>query len=159
MIVVVDSGVLSWAYRRRLRPDREAALDAKLTPAERRHKRRAFATVGVFRSLVEAAHDVRIPGVVYQEVLSGIKVASRFDALQATLEPFPVVTATKALHALAARIFNECRAKGVAATHFDCLIAATARGAPGARILTIDADFTHMAKHLGVSLLAIPDGA
>jgi predicted nucleic acid-binding protein len=86
-----------------------------------------------------------VPGVVLQELLSGVRAVSEFERLRTTLEGFPVVTATVADHVVAARIANSCRVGGIAASTIDCLIAAQAIGT-GFYLFTLDQDFVRIAS-------------
>ncbi len=86
-----------------------------------------------------------IPGIVFQELLSGIRSPSEFERLRAIVEGFPVLTATLADHLSAAEIANACRAKGIAASAVDCLISAQAISA-GFFLFTFDRDFSRIAS-------------
>jgi len=72
--------------------------------------------------------------------------------LEAVLTPFPLVLATKADHARAARIRNVCGAAGVAASSIDSLIAAQVVERE-AKLFAADGDFSLIAKHCTLQLL------
>lgn len=95
---------------------------------------------------------VGVPGIVLQELLSGVRSEAEFTRLKSLMEGFPLVIADTAHHLSAARIANLCARKGVATSTVDCLIAAMAisKKAP---LFTIDQDFARMAPHCGLTLL------
>lgn len=93
-----------------------------------------------------------IPGIVLQELLSGIRTDDQFERLQAVVQGFPVLTAGRDHHVFAARISNACRLAGVSATTIDCLIAAQTIVARG-KLLTLDRDFAGIATHCALELL------
>jgi predicted nucleic acid-binding protein len=136
MMIVLDTSALSMVFRRRREPEAEHPV------------------VGMFRRLVEDDEDLRVPGVVYQELLSGVRDSTSFTRLEATLEGFPLLLADPPTHRRAAQIRNACRAAGVAAASFDCLIAAHALQHDGA-LLTLDRDFVHMSPVVGLRLRAV----
>lgn len=125
-MMVVDTSVLSLAFRRRTRGVVEAPI------------------VEAFRRMVEEDLPVAIPGIVLQELLSGVRTGTEFERLQEVMRGFPVLLATEAHHATAARISNKCRRSGLSVSVVDCLIAATALEL-NAQLLTTDEDFARMA--------------
>jgi predicted nucleic acid-binding protein len=94
---------------------------------------------------------VGIPGIVLQELLSGVRTETQFTRLQKLLEPFPILTAERADHVLAARISNACRGRGVSTSSVDCLIAALA-ASRDAFLFTLDEDFARIAPLCGLKL-------
>jgi predicted nucleic acid-binding protein len=126
-LIVLDTSVLSPAFRRRHR-GLPAASDTRLE----------------LERMIEERWPLLVPGIVLQELLSGIRETAEFERLRALMEGFPVVTATVADHLAAASIANACRAKGIAASTIDCLIAAQAIGA-GFSLFTLDEDFLRIA--------------
>jgi len=93
-----------------------------------------------------------IPGIVLQELLSGVRTSDEFQRLQQILDGFPVLLATHDHHVTAALIANACIRAGVVVSAIDCLIAAITLES-GARLLTSDRDFVRMAPHCGLKLL------
>ena len=98
----------------------------------------------VLRRIVTDGQPIALPGIVLQELLSGIRSESEFVRLREVLNPFDVIYATEEHHIEAARVFNKCRAKGIATSAPDALIAATAMVESG-KLLTCDLDFSHIA--------------
>ncbi|MEM7791851.1 MAG: PIN domain-containing protein [Verrucomicrobiota bacterium] len=86
-----------------------------------------------------------LPGIVRQELLSGIRNPEQFDKLSHLLEGFPDILATSEDHLNAARFFNQCRQQGIQGSPVDFLICALAHRLE-APILTTDQDFIHYAK-------------
>ena len=138
-MILVDTSVLSLAFRRR----RSASIGEH--PAARQ-----------LRALVEEDEDVRLPGVVFQEILSGLRSERDFEVLRAAVAGFPLVLADGADHEAAGRLANQCRRAGVAATTVDCLIASQAIRR-GARLFTTDADFSAMKKVSDLTLHPVDD--
>lgn len=95
-----------------------------------------------------------VPGVVFQELLSGVKTAEGFKSLEEALSGFPLLLADRAAHRRAAEVRNACRSAGIAAASFDCLIAAQTIIAD-AELLTLDEDFAHVAKVVPLRLTRI----
>jgi len=130
MKVLVDSSVWSLAFRR----DHPAAAPQ----------------VAELQQLIDK-FQATIIGPIRQEVLSGIPRARQFESLRAILAAFPdEVLATRDFE-LAARFFNQCRARGIQGTHTNFLICASAfsRNLP---IFTTDKDFIGYSKVLPIVL-------
>jgi hypothetical protein len=111
---------------------------------------RERACAGEWRRLVEAG-EAKLIGIIRQEILSGIRKASDYEALRERLRAFPDITLTEADYEEAARLFNSCRARGHSFSAIDLLIcvAAMRRGMP---VYSIDADFRRLAEHIPVKL-------
>jgi predicted nucleic acid-binding protein len=98
----------------------------------------------LFTQMIEDGQVV-LPGIIKQEVLSGIRELRHFDQLQGQLQYFPELLATSADHTLAAEYFNKCQKAGVQGSHIDFLIVALAVS-NSANILTTDKDFSRYRK-------------
>jgi len=94
---------------------------------------------------------VAIPGIVLQELLSGVRSDQQFRRLRSLLEAFPILTAERQDHILAAQISNACRRRGLSALTVDCLIAALALSRD-AFLFTLDEDFTKLASICALKL-------
>ncbi len=125
-MILIDTSVLSLAYRRRIKTSPEPPL------------------VQTFRRLVEEDQPIAIPGIVLQELLSGVRTPSEFERLQELMEGFPLLIATHEHHVGAAKIANACRREGIASSTVDCLIASMAV-AVKSQLFTGDDDFERMA--------------
>ena len=91
--------------------------------------------------------DLGLPGIVLQEVLSGIRSEKQFADLQHRLVmAFTVVHSTTADHVEAARLWNRCLSRGVNVSGVDCLIAAVAI-AGSHQLFAVDDDFDAITKH------------
>lgn len=86
-----------------------------------------------------------VPGVVLQELLSGLRRAEDVERLGALMAPYPLLLATREHHLAAARIVNHARGAGVQVGAIDALLAASAEVA-GAELVTYDRDFEHLAR-------------
>ena len=133
-MIPVDTSILSLAFRRRVKTTAEPPF------------------VQRFRRLVEEDQPVAVPGIVMQELLSGVRTANEFGRLEDLMEGFPLILAAREHHVAAARIANACRQAGITASTVDCLIAAMAIETKS-HLLTSDEDFERMAPHCGLQLL------
>jgi predicted nucleic acid-binding protein len=133
-VILVDTSVLSLAFRRRERPSPEPDC------------------VQILRMHIEKDHSIAVPGIVLQELLSGVRTDIEFERLRNLMDGFPLILATREHHLDAARIANLCRQTGVAVSTIDCLIAAQAIKAES-RLLTTDQDFARIASHCPLQLL------
>jgi len=92
-----------------------------------------------------------IPGVVLQELLSGVREDTEVRRLDRGLEPFPLLLASRNDHVTAAMIQNICRRRGIVTSTIDCLIAAQTMTSR-AVLFTLDEDFRRMARHCALRL-------
>ncbi|HEX7180550.1 MAG TPA: PIN domain-containing protein [Thermoanaerobaculia bacterium] len=134
MTVLVDTTIWSLALRRRAH---------QLSPVE-------TGLVEHWADLVTSGRAALI-GPVLQEVLSGIRSDEVFEALNEKLSSFPYLETLPADHVQAARFFNICRSHGIAGSHVDMLICATANR-HDVPIFTTDPDFSGYARHLPIRL-------
>jgi predicted nucleic acid-binding protein len=124
MNVYADTSVLSVMLRRR--------VSAPRSKSERQlHDR-----------LLELAENdlLVVPGIIRQELLSGIRVAAKVEAIRSRMNVIRTVTASLADHDLAADLYNKCRAQGVAPSSVDMLLCAIAIHGKGS-VMTSDRDF------------------
>ncbi len=136
-MIVLDTTVLSLAFRRRST---------------------AFSPVaGGLRRLIEEDEPLTVPGIVLQEVLSGIREPAQFAKMQEIMGGFPLLLAREEDHVAGARIANDCRRAGISTTTPDCLIAALSVRYD-AQLFTTDEDFTHMAEHSELRLFQVEGG-
>ncbi len=110
------------------------------------------AIVEEWTDLVKAG-DAGIIGPIRQEVLSGVRHDGDFEALRERLEGFVDLVLAREDYEQAARFYNRCRARGIAAAHVDLLICAAA-DRHGLPIFTMDKDFKGYAKVLPIRLHA-----
>ena len=129
-MIVLDTSILSLAFRRRT-GSRPAA--ARLA------------------ALIADDAQLAVPGIVAQELLSGLKTAAAFQQLDEILGGFPLLLADRTTHVRAAEVHNRCRAAGVTASTIDCLIAAHTL-LIDADLLTLDSDFRAISRHTGLKL-------
>jgi predicted nucleic acid-binding protein len=133
-VIIFDTSVLSRVFRRR-RPGAE----------ERRLQ-------GVFEGLMASDVPLGLPGVVLQEVLSGVRSHRQFsDLTTKLLGAFAIVPAGVREHVEAARVKNVCLGKGLNVSGIDCLIAACAI-AGNHELFTVDKDFEAIAMHTPLKL-------
>ena len=104
----------------------------------------------IFSKLLEEGRIV-LPGIIKQELLSGIKNKTQFNSLSEKLIHFPEVLASGTDHILAATFFNDCQKSGIQGSHIDFLIVAIAIN-NSVSIFTSDKDFKHYRKHIPFEL-------
>jgi len=132
-MIVVDTSLLSVVLRRR-------RTIAETSPH-----------ADALRRMVSSGVPPHVPGIVIQEILSGVKTHAQFTELADALERLPVLLATTSDHLVAATLFNTCQRRGIASTLVDCLIAAQTIS-NGARLWTLDQDFVRIAGHSELAL-------
>ena len=76
-MIVLDTSVLSAAFRRR----RQSGAEARAVEALRR--------------LLSADAPLAVPGIVLQELLAGVRTEEQFVRLRTLLEPFPLILAER----------------------------------------------------------------
>jgi predicted nucleic acid-binding protein len=133
-VILLDTSVLSVAFRRRRRARAEAR------------------TADALARMIARDLPLAIPGIVLQELLSGVHDDTQFARLSGVVEPFPLVMAERRDHVMGARIANACRRRGLAPSTIDCLIAALAVERD-AFLFTLDDGFRKMAPHCGLKLV------
>lgn len=136
-MIVLDTSILSLALRRR------HGEEAETRPA------------ALLRELIVADAPLAVPGIVLQELLSGVRSPRQFQRLESAMTGFPILLAAETHHVSAARISNLCRGKGIACAAVDALIAALTVDNDGL-LFTTDADFRRISSCCGLRLFAPP---
>ena len=131
-------------------------LDTSVVSAILRRRRRGEAEESVARkvaALLAGDEEVALPGIVFQEVLSGIDDRAQHEKLLTSVrESFPIALATEGDHILAADLVTQAARRGVAFSTPDALIAAQAINRR-ARLFTTDADFQGLARVTAIRLV------
>ncbi len=137
MIVIVDTPVWSRVLRRR--PGHLNASEQNLTKA-----------------LAELIREgrVEILGPIRQELLSGIREETQFEKIRHYLRAFQEPLLEAADYEEAARMSNQCRARGISGSAVDFLICAAAHRRSWA-IFTTDQDFQNYATVLPLRLYPV----
>jgi predicted nucleic acid-binding protein len=134
-VILLDTSVVSAALRRRKRGEREESVATRLG------------------ELLNGDDNVALPGIVFQELLSGVaQPGQRERLLKAVRESFPVVLATEGDHLRAADLASLAAREGRALSTPDALIAAQAINRRAA-LFTTDADFEALAGLSNLRLL------
>src|SRR5579863_7035610 len=130
MLVLVDTPIWSLALRRK---------DADLNSREQLFT----------QALRELIHDGRaqLVGPVRQELLSGVREEASFRKLRDHLRAFEQASLDVADYEEAARLNNQCRARGIAGSAIDFLICAVAHRRKW-KIFPSDRDFERYGKLL-----------
>jgi hypothetical protein len=97
---------------------------------------------------------VEMIGPIRQELLSGIRERSQFEAVRDQLGKFPDLEITTADYEEAASYYNRCRSKGIQGSSTDYLICAVAVR-HDLLIFTSDRDFIRYKKLIPIRLFAI----
>jgi predicted nucleic acid-binding protein len=136
LIVLVDTTIWSLALRRRkgVLGDTEELL------------------VDEWKRLVGSGRAA-LAGPIRQEVLSGIRSAKTFAAMQEQLSSFPHLAVAPGDYDRAASFFNDCRAAGIAGTAIDMLLCSLAHR-HAVPIFTTDGDFRRYAERIPIRLHA-----
>ncbi len=132
-MIVLDTSVLSLAFRRKHADEASSPEALELV------------------DLIEEDAPLVVLGVVFQEVLSGVRNARDFRRLERALEGFALKLADREAHRQAAHISNTCREHGVTTFAVDCLIASQSIQL-GAELFSTDQDFSHIAQHTSLRL-------
>ncbi len=138
-MIFVDTSVWSLAFRRKQEQSNHSVIKQ-------------------LKTLIEQDEALVVPGIVFQELLTGLKEESQFNRMYQLITGFTILVANESHHKLAAQIANNCRKNGVATTATDCLIAAMAISYE-AQLLTTDKDFAYMANYCGLNLYPIESNA
>jgi predicted nucleic acid-binding protein len=133
-MILFDTSILSRVFRRR-----------RLGSKERQ-------VLTTFEALMQSDAALGLPGIVLQEILSGLPSERVFRELRAKLlGAFTILPASVDDHLEAARLKNLCISKGTNVSGIDCLIAAIAI-AGAHQLFTADADFRAIQKHSALKL-------
>lgn len=128
-MIIVDTSVLSRAFRRRRSGPDESTVQRAL------------------QELMASELPLGLPGVVLQEILSGIRSERQFEDLrEMLLASFTILPATVSDHVEAARLKNTCERQGLNVSGIDCLIAVCAITG-NHELLAVDDDFPAIARH------------
>jgi len=138
-VILFDTSVLSLVFRR-----------SRPGPKERR----VATTVA---ELLSGKTPLGLPGIVLQEILSGVRSEKQFaDLHRRLLASFNVLLPSAEEFTEAARLKNKCLSRGVRASGPDCLIAAQAITA-NHELFTTDPDFDAIAKLSPLKLFKLED--
>lgn len=135
-MILLDTSVVSAVLRRRRRGPGEDAIAKKVA------------------ALLTSDEEVVLPGIVFQEVLSGVAERLQQEQLLASVrESFPIALATEGDHLMAADLTTQAARRGVALSIPDALIAAQAVNRR-AVLFTLDTDFESLVPLATLKLLA-----
>ncbi len=137
MRFLIDTSVWSESLRRK-----NATIDSSET---------------ILSKLILNEYEIVIAGIILQEILSGITDKKLFTEINTILSDFPYIEANKQDYIFAAELRNNLKTKGVTAGSFDFLIASLAIRNK-LTLVTLDNDFTHIAKHSDLKIFDLKKG-
>ena len=133
-MILLDTSILSRVFRR-----------SQLGPAEQQLRDNV-------EGLMAGELPLGLPGIVLQEVLSGIRSTRQFAELEHRfLAAFAIILPRVEDHVEAARLRNKCLAGGISVSGPDCLIAVLAISG-NHELFTADSDFEAIARHAPLKL-------
>ena len=132
MRILVDTSIWSLALRKKDKTIEEESI------------------VNYFTDIIRDLELVII-GPIRQEILSGISNKIRFEDLKSKISVFEDFSIKTNDYELAAKLYNECRSKGIQGSHIDFLICAVSINNQ-MTILTLDKDFENFQKFISINL-------
>jgi predicted nucleic acid-binding protein len=104
---------------------------------------------------IEDGESIALPGLVYTEILLGLKNDAEAKRIAQLLQAFDwVAEPTRADYAAAASLYRQCRAKGLTIrSTIDCVIAQLCLR-DGLPLLAKDRDFDRIAQLVALKLVA-----
>lgn len=100
-----------------------------------------------FEKLIDLNDDICINGMIFTEILQGIRNDQQFCKVKQTLNDLVYLDITKEIHEYAAQIYRHCRKKGITIRKpVDCIIAACTIKS-SVFLLHADRDFDYICKH------------
>jgi predicted nucleic acid-binding protein len=132
-MILLETSLLALAYEKRSAPDPRP--------------------VTALRRMIHENVALGIPGIVWQELLSGMRSEAQFKQLRAHLAAFPILVADQQHHVEAARIAQSCAAKRIECSPVEALIAAHAVESK-APLFTLNRAFGSIARYAGFKLFA-----
>ncbi len=130
-MILLETSLLELAYERRTEAEPPA--------------------VAVLRALIRENVSLGIPGIVWQELLAGVRSESQFRQLEAHLAAFPLLLASQQNHAEAARIAAACATRRIECSAVQALVAAHTMDAK-APLFTLDRDYAAIARVAGFEI-------
>lgn len=134
-MILLDTNILSLMFRRNDTPEYVRPLRNRL-------------------QWLAGLQRVAVPGLVIQELLTGIRHPEQFQRICRGVQAIPVLQTTIEQHIEAAQLANRCLLHGVSAHVTDTLLASLALSMKG-YVLTEDQDFLNMAPYCGVHVLSV----
>ena len=108
------------------------------------------------KSAISRNDQVFLTGVIYQELLQGLRNERQREVLITRLAPFGLLQPNRATHERAARLADKCLRNGVTVATIDVLIAQIAIECH-CRLLARDGDFDDIAR-VEQKLKLLPEG-
>ncbi|HEV3416844.1 MAG TPA: PIN domain-containing protein [Pirellulales bacterium] len=124
-MILLETSLLSLAYEKRSGPEPRP--------------------VAALRQMVRWNLSLAVPGIVWQELLAGVRSEEQRELLKTHLAAFPILLASEGDHVAAARIAHDCRAKRIACSAVEALIAAHAVSGK-ASLFTLNPAFAPIAR-------------
>lgn len=108
-------------------------------------------TDSIVESLVRPSNQAVITGIIFQEVLQGIRSEKSFHLVQKLMRRLPFLEPDQKTYLKAAQVFRALATRGRSGTTVDVLIAALAIQY-NARLFTLDRGFQVISEHTDLKL-------
>lgn len=106
----------------------------------------------LLKQLLLNGEDIAITGLIYQEVLQGIRTDKVFRELKGILDDFYYINTPESIYLESAQLFRKLQSNGVTIRKsIDITIAQSAINSK-IPILELDRDFTNIAKHSNLKI-------
>ena len=105
--------------------------------------------------LLKPNNRIVITGIVFQEILQGIRDPHFFELVRKRLSQLPMILPTPEIHLHAAEIFRKLVSKGKTPSTIDVYLAALALK-HCVLLFTLDSDFHRIADEFPLKLLSSP---
>ena len=128
-------------------------VDSSVWIAYFKNQPRQFAEL--FTEIIDSGDDIVIIPIILSEILSGFKSDLDFNKALKVMELIPIIPVSNKDHIEAAKLFRHLRKNGLTIRGVvDCLIAHMCINTQS-MLLTVDKDFTQIAKHSSLKLVEV----
>ena len=105
-------------------------------------------------SYIQSGEHIAITGIIYQEVLQGIKSDKFYKEIKGVLDDFVYINTPESIYLKSANLYRKLKKKGLTIRKsVDVIIAQTALN-ENLPLLENDKDFVHISAHTKLKLLA-----
>ncbi len=108
----------------------------------------------LLKTIIEQGEDIYLLGIIFQEVLQGVRNSKDFFALKEYFKVFPLIDLDRDDYTRAAELKNHLIRKGKQGSTIDVLIASAAIS-HRCHLFTADKHFKHIAEHSELKLFPL----